>query len=162
MRFACFLLLLLVAFLPAAPGCKARKETQKESKNGLADTYIQTSGKTAFKPDTLVNLFTDADNGKKATFKKGETFNLLLESNMTTGYAWVISGIDSAIVKQVAGNYLPNSNPQQAVGVGGKQWYAFKTLAPGMMQLKLAYKRPWETKEPPALTFELGVEVADK
>ncbi|OWY23283.1 hypothetical protein C7N43_04480 [Sphingobacteriales bacterium UPWRP_1] len=161
MRFTFFMLLVSAAALLAVAGCKARKETQKDNKNSPADTNIQTQGKTVFMPDTLPNLFTDADNGKTAMLKTGQSFNLLLEANMTTGYTWVIADIDSAIVQKVAENYFPDANPQQAVGVGGKQWYAFKTMAPGSVKLKLDYKRPWAGQDPPAKSYELVVNVAD-
>lgn len=152
-------ILFFTAVLVLVLGCKTRKETQKETNNSPADTNIQASGKTVLNTDTMPNLFTDADNGKKAMLKKGDTFNLLLEANMTTGYTWVIANTDSAIVKKVAENYFTQNNAQPMAGAVGKQWYAFKTLAPGTVQLKLDYKRPWEAKTPPALTFELGIEV---
>lgn len=138
---------LLIAFIVVS--CKARKASQKE--NAIS------SGKTELSLDSLPNLFTDEQNGEQLNIALGDTLNLLLQANITTGYSWSVVAIDTAMLLKVGENYFGSNS--EAVGSGGRQWYAFKTLSPGISSLKLAYKRPWESAETSASVFEVTVEV---
>lgn len=150
MRFTIyfFVLIFLVAVLFVV-SCRARKASQQES--------VVLSGKTELSLDSLPNLFTDEQNGEEVSVALGDTLNLLLQANITTGYSWSVVAIDTAMLRKVGENYVGSNS--EAVGSGGRQWYGFETLSPGVSSLKLAYKRPWESNETPASVFEVRVKV---
>lgn len=81
---------------------------------------------------------------KDAMIKKvGETFEITLESNPTTGYMWEWSNNkDSTVVAKVSNKY-EGSKPA-IPGSGGVEVFTFKALKAGKATLKLQYKRSWE------------------
>ena len=96
---------------------------------------------------------TAADAGKQVALSVGESFDVVLAGNPTTGYQWEVANLDSTIVKQVgAAAYEPSGT---AMGSGGKFTFQFKTVAAGQTPLKLIYHRPFERKTPPVQTCEV-------
>ena len=133
-----FILLLLVAY-----ACKTRKKLQTETIN--QEEQADASGKReVIDVSTLPNLFATEQSGQKAALSVGDTLNLLLSANATTGYAWAITKIDSTILQQEEAKYYADQAAPNVVGSGGNQWFAFKAIGQGSTLLKLVYKRPWE------------------
>ena len=94
---------------------------------------------------------TDADNGKAVTVKVGDTVQVILAGNPTTGYSWLTSlGDKDAVVLQQQGEaaYAQESTDQSLVGGGGTFTFTFKAAAPGQVVLKFDYARPWESVQP--------------
>ena len=76
--------------------------------------------------------------------KVGEGFTIRLEANETTGYTWRGNErFDPAYLGLTGSPYQP-AQPQRP-GSGGEQRYHFKALKAGSTQIKLTYKRSWET-----------------
>jgi inhibitor of cysteine peptidase len=93
----------------------------------------------------------DADNGKAVTVKVGDTVQVILAGNPTTGYSWLTSlGDKDAVVLQQQGEavYAQESTDQSLVGGGGTFTFTFKAAAPGQVVLKFDYARPWESVQP--------------
>ena len=94
---------------------------------------------------------TGADNGKAVTVKVGDTVQVILAGNPTTGYSWLTSlGDKDAAVLQQQGEavYAQESTDQSLVGGGGTFTFTFKAAAPGQVVLKFDYARPWESVQP--------------
>ena len=90
----------------------------------------------------------------------GDTLEIVLRGNPTTGYLWEVSCVDTAILKEVGETaFTPD---RKARGSGGKLAMRFKALAAGKTTLKLIYHRPFEKNTPPIGTFEVTVIVKEK
>jgi inhibitor of cysteine peptidase len=97
------------------------------------------------------------DAGKTVTLKVGETLEVALEGNPTTGYQWEAESLDTSVLKQVGeAAFTPAST---AIGSGGQTTLRFEATASGQTTLKLIYHRSWETGVAPLKTFEVPVQV---
>lgn len=99
--------------------------------------------------------FTEADAGKTFTTAPGETLDIRLKGNYTTGYSWDVADCDMSIVQLASAEYVPSE--QRKPGAGGVQHYAFSIVGKGETTLKIVYHRAWERNSPPALTFMLKI-----
>lgn len=90
-------------------------------------------------PDTLVQA------------EVGAELKFTLEANPTTGYHWVLAGIDQDgdIVVQ-AGDpvYTQDANPRGMTGVGGTEEWVFSAVCPGEGLIRLDYMPPGTGREP--------------
>jgi inhibitor of cysteine peptidase len=105
---------------------------------------------------------TDADNGKAVTVKAGDTVQVILAGNPTTGYSWstTLSDKDAAVLQQRGeAVYAQESTDPSLVGGGGTFAFTFKAAAPGQVVLKFDYARPWETGGAPIQTYSVTVTV---
>ncbi len=76
----------------------------------------------------------------------GESFQIELASNPTTGYAWQWTNKDAILnVEKVESKYTATDNPKGMVGSGGTETWKFKGIKSGSETLKLEYKRAWES-----------------
>ena len=74
----------------------------------------------------------------------GDSFQLELTSNPSTGYSWTWSNQQSvSVVEKTDSKYTP-SNPG-SIGGGGTDVWTFKGVKSGSDSLKLEYKRGWES-----------------
>lgn len=86
----------------------------------------------------------------------GETLDVLLESNPTTGYQWDVDQLDSKILTQGASNFIGTSS---GLGSGGNAVLHFTVAAKGQTALKLVYRRLFEKGVPPLKSFTLNIVV---
>jgi len=108
-------------------------------------------------PSPKTREFTASDNGRTLTLPAGTHFTVRLESNITTGYSWQLDAVDPAVVLNTGNNYVGPTAPMP--GAGGHEDWEFVTQAAGTTTLQMAYRRPWETDNPPAETFALTITV---
>jgi predicted secreted protein len=100
---------------------------------------------------------TDSDQGRIVNLGVGESLEVVLSGNPTTGYAWDIASLDKEILKQVGEmEFKPD---REGRGVGGKIIMRFKAQAAGETPLKLIYHRRFEKERPPIKVFEVTVSV---
>ncbi|MCL5736605.1 MAG: protease inhibitor I42 family protein [Actinobacteria bacterium] len=100
----------------------------------------------------------EADNGKAYTVKVGDTIEVIILGNVTTGFGWAaaLAAKDAALIEQVGEPaYAPDST---LIGSGGTFTLTFKAVAKGEALLKLVYVRPWESVAPEK-TFSATVTV---
>ena len=74
----------------------------------------------------------------------GDTFQLELTSNPSTGYSWIWSNQQAVSVVEKMDMKYTASNPG-LMGGGGTQVWTFKGVKSGSDSLKLEYKRSWES-----------------
>jgi inhibitor of cysteine peptidase len=97
------------------------------------------------------------DNGREITLQKGRTLTIKLEGNPTTGYSWEVVETEGAILQQVGeAEFEPESD---LLGAPGTQTLRFEAVDTGKMELKLVYRRSWETDVEPLETFTVQVTV---
>ena len=100
---------------------------------------------------------TEADTGRLFELRVGDTLEVTLPGNPTTGFQWEVSEINSAILEPLGEpKFEPSSN---AVGSGGNVTLRFETIGIGQTELKLIHRRSFEEDVPPAQTFEVTITV---
>lgn len=121
------------------------------------------SGEEASAEDELKSLvLTEADNGRTITVPEGQNVVVKLASNPTTGYEWVVASTDRTFGYPYYKRFLPASS-DGPVGSGGVQRMTWRTKGAlsmvGRHEVKLEYKRPWETNGAAARTFKFVVQI---
>ena len=99
------------------------------------------------------------DPGRTIKARKGQEFNIVLDSNQTTGYRWDLAGpMDGQTVGFVRNDYKVQESGK--VGVGGKEIWTFAALQEGTAKIIMKYARPWEKDvgESKSVTFDVIVE----
>ena len=93
----------------------------------------------------------EADNGKAYTVKVGDTIEVIIPGNPTTGFNWTaaLAENDAVVIQQIGEPaYASEASDGTVVGTGGIYTFTFKAAAKGEGLLKLVYARPWESVEP--------------
>lgn len=107
------------------------------------------------KPSVIV---TDSDANNPVQLRVGQTLQVRLASNPTTGYSWSVQQVPAEL--QLGQSvYATGSQNKNVAGAGGYQTIDFAGKIPGKAELKLEYRRPWEKDAPPAKTFSVTVSV---
>ena len=107
----------------------------------------------------LASCVAAPDEVKLAPLQQGETFEITLEANATTGFSWEIAQIDKDIVQLVGSEYVPDPNAEGLDGKGGKAVFRFQAVGSGETTLKWVYHRPWEKDVEPLRTHVVQVSV---
>jgi len=92
----------------------------------------------------------------------GETFEVKLCSNPTTGFQWSEKAqiSDAAVLKQEDHKFIgPESEPPPPPGTPGQEIWTFKALKQGSSEVYLEYSRPWEGGEKGEWTCTVNVVV---
>jgi inhibitor of cysteine peptidase len=83
---------------------------------------------------------------------------IALESNPSTGYSWEAS-YDETRLELIEETYeLGEYAKQGLVGAGGTELFRFKALKGGGAEIKMEYKRSWETEVLEQKVFTVDVE----
>lgn len=90
---------------------------------------------------TTVNL-TTADSGTTRTLHPTDALVVTLDSNVTTGFRWELSGRPDTNVMSLEGSeYLAPSTSPGVVGAGGQEVWRFRAVGEGTTTLELTYQR---------------------
>jgi inhibitor of cysteine peptidase len=98
------------------------------------------------------------DHTQLITVKAGETFDLVVPSNSSTGYRWdILPELDVNIVEFVAQDYIPEQPIMP--GSGGVDVWTFRAVNPGDTTIVLGYYPPSNATDPDEkVTFSIHVE----
>ena len=93
---------------------------------------------------------TEADNKRTNSITFGTEIIITLKGNPTTGYEWGVASFSTNKLQQVGGAQYRDAEQSQSgkeprVGVGGRFVFKFKAIESGRADLKLVYRRSWET-----------------
>lgn len=103
-----------------------------------------------------INL-NEYNNGELIYLQAGQTVELILASNMSTGYSWQYTAQpDASILEEIKNDYRQEI---QFPGAPGEQFWVFKGTGPGTTTLVLGYQRPWEKETAPLKTYSLEFKV---
>ena len=100
---------------------------------------------------------TESDAGRTIDVKSGETIEIALPENRTTGYRWGVESIDQTVCAIVADEFRAPAQP--VPGASGTHLWQFKALRAGQCDIALAYRRAWETDAAAARAFKLVLRV---
>lgn len=101
-----------------------------------------------------------SDPQKPIVVKKSQpTFELILKSNQTTGYAWSLKNLDEYLIVPVKRIYVANENKGFAGGGGYEVWTFMAKpssfVVPQTTSITLIYSRPWEIEGSQATHFKV-------
>jgi len=102
---------------------------------------------------------TETDSGTAVTLRKGERLRVVLESNASTGYQWVVTPVPSASVLAPMGEPFYVTPATDLLGAAGHQVFDFTAVGPGTATLRLAYQRTTTPPEAPAKEWTVTVTV---
>jgi inhibitor of cysteine peptidase len=105
------------------------------------------------------NVLPDAtDPSQPITVKAGETFDIVLSSNPTTGYRWnLIGDLDANVVQLIGQDYI--SQQPVLVGSGGVDVWTFRAINAADATIVLGYYPPGNETEPDkTVTFSIQVQ----
>jgi inhibitor of cysteine peptidase len=103
-------------------------------------------------------IVTKTQNQGKIRVLKNSDFQVLLDSNPTTGFTWQIVSFDSAVIQIKKEEFLiADDNRDNRVGAPGKQIFKFRTIASGTTDLQMVYQRSWEKATPSADRFRIQI-----
>jgi predicted secreted protein len=97
------------------------------------------------------------DDGKTFDVGAGATLTFKLASSAGTGYVWIPSGVDPAVLAQQGdrGTELSSNVP----GAPKADVYRFTAQRPGSTPVQFDLQRPWAKTAPPAKTIHVIVNV---
>lgn len=92
----------------------------------------------------------------------GQTMDLTLDSNPTTGYRWFLAqSPDPAVVLVETHAFVRDRETAGLSGAGGREIFAVRGVSPGYTEMVLEYHRPWERErgKPPAKVHRITLRV---
>ena len=142
MKRTCFLLIVMLVLTGCAPSSTTPTPTFPPPPPG----------------DTQTTLPEPTDPTQLITVKAGETFDLVVPSNPSTGYHWDIPpDLDTNLIEFAAQNYFA----EQPVipGSGGMEVWTFRALNLGETTITLGYFPPGDATEPEeTVVFSVAIE----
>ncbi len=99
---------------------------------------------------------TEAQNGQTLPLTLGETLNLQLPENATTGYRWAIDQYDAEALELIT---TTAQYPTEPMGSAGEINFDFQSKQTGLTQIHLKYWRHWEGDASVTQRFTLGIDV---
>jgi inhibitor of cysteine peptidase len=100
---------------------------------------------------------TEKDKDAKVKLAKGDTLELKLRMQAGTGFTWVVGKGDEDKLKPLG--KPTTEKPANLPGGGVTLVYRFEAVVPGMAQLEMWYKRPFEKDKEPAKKFRVTVTI---
>ncbi len=93
-----------------------------------------------------VGVKTYKDVGEDINISVDQEFIIALGSNQTTGYSWQAS-YDETMLELVESTYEPEETDEDIVGGGGTEFFRFKALEVGEVEITMTYAQQWEGGE---------------
>ncbi len=97
-------------------------------------------------PDQSIN---EDANGQTIRLNKGDFLRVELDQNSSTGYEWLVDGIEPEKLTDMGTDYSGYSADPNLVGGGGTQLLCFQAVDAGTTTLRLIYRQPWEADAAP-------------
>jgi len=91
-----------------------------------------------------MKTFVKTDSGTTCELRAGESFEVRLAENPTTGYTWAVLKIPEGLLRLETESLETEPADPRIAGRGGTKVFVFKTLQPGSGELDLRLRRPWE------------------
>ncbi len=166
--------MLAIILLTGLAGCAAintanpsSSEAANSTQSGASGAITETASEDNYQmlpiiSGKLANMKLDASaSGSTQQLKRGEVMSIALESNPSTGFAWVANISNTAAVIQMGEPEYTEPTPSTTplVGAAGTQTFFFQAVGAGTATITLDYKQSWATDVPPAQTVTIIVNV---
>jgi inhibitor of cysteine peptidase len=106
-------------------------------------------------PQTM-QLLVETDNDRTVDIRLGETVQVNLPENATTGYRWAIDHYDEEFIKALATEPHYTAN---ALGSGGEVAFTFQVKKIGTGEIVLKHWRHWEGNSSVIARFRIRLHV---
>jgi inhibitor of cysteine peptidase len=100
--------------------------------------------------------FSENEDGRTAQVRVGETIEVTLPENASTGYSWTVDRLDADIVQQ---HSAESRNPAKAIGASGTIVFTFEAVKAGTGEIALKYWRSWEGDASVSKRFRIRLSV---
>jgi inhibitor of cysteine peptidase len=99
--------------------------------------------------------FTASGTGESAEIPKGESFEISLQENPSTGFRWKLTAAGEPVSTLSGDDFRPG------IAVGGQRIHRwrFRTVQAGEGEIRMVLQRSWEAPAKPTQTFALRVVV---
>ena len=122
--------------------------------------FVALAARAADPADLPAVAITIADQGKTVALKPGQSLQIILDANRTTGFSWSVDKIDAALLTLVGQPVYATSDIRPGmVGAGGTETWHLVAVAPGEQKLQFVYRRSFEPSVPPARDFSFTVRI---
>lgn len=103
-------------------------------------------------------MLDSTDNGDDFTVDKGDSISIILSSNSSTGYMWMLDADepDTDIVSKTSSQYFQGYTGM--VGTGGSEQWIFEAEEEGTTSIIMYYRRSWEATIQATFEVEITVE----
>ncbi len=125
--------------------------------DGATNRPDETAGGTG----SQTYVLTADDAGLDLEVTVGDTIEVTLEGNPSTGYGWEVDTVDAAVLEPAGEPEFVSAADADVVGAGGTFTFTFTAAGDGETHLELVYRRPWETDVAPADGFGVTITVVD-
>ena len=105
-----------------------------------------------------MKTFTKPDQGTVQILARGESFEVRLPENPTTGYVWEVEKIPGAVLDLERETFEAETADPRIMGRGGIKIFVFKAREPGTGEIDLRHRRPW-MRDAAIDSFVLKVEI---
>lgn len=99
-----------------------------------------------------------SDEGATVVADRGDTIEIRLDENPTTGFRWAVEDHDRRLPLE-GSEFSPAAGNR--IGTGGTRILRFKAAAPGVVRLELRLRREWEGNASTRDRFALTIRIAD-
>jgi inhibitor of cysteine peptidase len=109
--------------------------------------------------DGGVVVLTDLDSGTEVLVAAGETFEVHLTSNPSTGFGWEVDAMSTPGLVTLTSRNFEDPPDSDLVGAAGTEVFVFEATGEGAGILRLAYLRPFEDRPVPQRVAEFIVRI---
>lgn len=109
---------------------------------------------------TSMIVIRQADARKTITASVGDTIEILLDENPSTGYRWQVSELNSDVLA-LSGSLFLHSG-EAVAGNGGLRQLQFDAQSAGETVLLLKLRRPWERETDAIAQFQVTIQVRER
>lgn len=102
-------------------------------------------------------VFSEKDNGALVEVSLGSKVTVELQENPTTGYQWLVNGVDEVFLVHEGDAFLVGQ--QMGLGAGGVRRLFFRAKGIGCTSLSLINKRPSQSDNEAIGNFKLAVRI---
>ncbi len=102
-------------------------------------------------------ILSEKDNGALVQVPRGSKVTVELEENPTTGYRWIVNGIDEIFLVPEGDAFL--TGDQMGVGAGGVRRFFFRAKGTGCTSLSLINKRVRQSDDEAIGVFKLALRI---
>jgi len=104
-------------------------------------------------------VVTDADSTSELLVSAGDRFEVRLESNPSTGYAWLVSEMTTPLVVELQSQDFVAPADGEAVGAPGTDVFVFEAADSGAGILRLEYVRSFDDPQVPDRVVEYIIRI---
>jgi inhibitor of cysteine peptidase len=95
-------------------------------------------------------------NGQTIDLAIGQTIEIRLPENPTTGFRWQLMGNDRTVCAMTSDTFKQEFGPP---GHGGEHSWIFEAVRPGGCDVELRYRRRWADPAQPERMFKIHIHV---